>query len=90
MVDGGSLIFDGLLGCLVADLLNTPPPHTGRQMYGCRVIQKALEVIGVQRLLALVSEFEGHVLKCVHDQNGNHVIQKCIEVLSLRVRFSRR
>lgn len=54
-------------------------------MYGCRVIQKALEVIGVQRLLALVSEFEGHVLKCVHDQNGNHVIQKCIEVLSLKV-----
>jgi hypothetical protein len=25
------------------------------QMYGCRVIQKALEVIGVQRLLSLVS-----------------------------------
>jgi len=48
------------------------------------VIQKALEVIGVQRLIALVSEFEGHVLKCVHDQNGNHVIQKCIEVLSVR------
>lgn len=58
-------------------------------MYGCRVIQKALEVIGVQRLLALVSEFEGHVLKCVHDQNGNHVIQKCIEVLSLKVRRGR-
>jgi pumilio RNA-binding family len=56
-------------------------------MYGCRVIQKALEVIGVQRLLALVSEFEGHVLKCVHDQNGNHVIQKCIEVLSLKVNY---
>jgi len=41
-------------------------------------------VIGIQRLIALVSEFEGHVLKCVHDQNGNHVIQKCIEVLSVR------
>jgi hypothetical protein len=33
------------------------------QMYGCRVVQKALEVIGVQRLLSLVAEFEGHVLK---------------------------
>ena len=27
----------------------------------------------------LVKELEGHVMKCVKDQNGNHVIQKCIE-----------
>src|SRR5688500_11188019 len=27
----------------------------------------------------LVRELEGHVMKCVKDQNGNHVIQKCIE-----------
>lgn len=24
-------------------------------------------------------ELDGHVMKCVLDQNGNHVIQKCIE-----------
>lgn len=24
-------------------------------------------------------ELDGHVMRCVHDQNGNHVIQKCIE-----------
>lgn len=24
-------------------------------------------------------ELDGHVMKCVRDQNGNHVIQKCIE-----------
>ena len=53
------------------------------QMYGCRVIQKALEYVATDRLVALVGEFEGQqVLKCVHDQNGNHVIQKCIEVVS--------
>jgi len=47
------------------------------------VIQKALEYVNVQRLILLVSEFEGdNVLRCVHDQNGNHVIQKCIEVIS--------
>ena len=28
---------------------------------------------------ALVDELEGHVLTCVHDQNGNHVVQKAIE-----------
>ena len=29
-----------------------------------------------------MAEFEGQILRCVHDQNGNHVIQKCIEVVS--------
>ena len=53
------------------------------QMYGCRVIQKALEYVGTPRLIALVAEFVGQqVLRCVHDQNGNHVIQKCIEIVS--------
>lgn len=26
-----------------------------------------------------MQELDGHVMTCVHDQNGNHVIQKCIE-----------
>eukprot|EP01121_Diplochlamys_sp_Union-15-3_P012222 TRINITY_DN3633_c0_g2_i1.p1 TRINITY_DN3633_c0_g2~~TRINITY_DN3633_c0_g2_i1.p1 ORF type:complete len:247 (-),score=39.90 TRINITY_DN3633_c0_g2_i1:88-828(-) len=48
-------------------------------MYGCRVVQKALEVISIEQQAALVRELEGHVLKCIKDQNGNHVIQKVIE-----------
>ena len=54
------------------------------QMYGCRVVQKALEYVSTQRLIALVSEFENPpvLLRCVHDSNGNHVIQKCIEIVS--------
>ena len=35
------------------------------QMYGCRVIQKALEVINVEQKARLVRELEGHVMKCV-------------------------
>lgn len=27
----------------------------------------------------IVKELDGHVQKCVKDQNGNHVVQKCIE-----------
>lgn len=27
----------------------------------------------------MVAELDGSIMKCVHDQNGNHVIQKCIE-----------
>ncbi|XP_055512489.1 pumilio homolog 1 isoform X4 [Leucoraja erinacea] len=51
------------------------------QMYGCRVIQKALESIppDQQIINEMVKELDGHVLKCVKDQNGNHVVQKCIE-----------
>ena len=42
------------------------------QMYGCRVVQKALEYVSTQRLIALVSEFENSqvLLRCVHDANG--------------------
>ncbi|CAM9938337.1 unnamed protein product, partial [Chrysoparadoxa australica] len=56
------------------------------QMYGCRVVQKALEFASIDTLIALVSEFNGQVMGCVQDQNGNHVIQKCIEVVSVKAK----
>lgn len=40
---------------------------------------QALEVVDVDQQTQLVSELDGHVMRCVRDQNGNHVIQKCIE-----------
>lgn len=46
------------------------------QMYGCRVIQKALETLDEEGQASIISELEGQVLKCVKDQNGNHVVQK--------------
>lgn len=49
------------------------------QMYGCRVIQKALEYVEEKYQHEILAEMEGQVLKCVKDQNGNHVIQKVIE-----------
>ena len=52
------------------------------QMYGCRVIQKALEACRPQALVPLVREFDGSVLECVHDQNGNHVLQVFIYIYS--------
>jgi pumilio RNA-binding family len=67
----------------LAALLTGQAVTLALQMYGCRVIQKALEYVQTPRLIILISEFEGQqVLRCVHDQNGNHVIQKCIEVIS--------
>ncbi|CAG8680008.1 21637_t:CDS:10 [Gigaspora margarita] len=45
-----------------------------KQMEG-HVLSLALQMYGS----TLVKELDGNVLKCVKDQNGNHVIQKAIE-----------
>jgi len=49
-------------------------------VYGCRVVQKALDELPPKQALDIVTEFRTNVLNCVHDQNGNHVIQKCVQV----------
>ncbi|KAI4223351.1 MAG: hypothetical protein L6R40_008512 [Gallowayella cf. fulva] len=51
------------------------------QMYGCRVVQKALEHILQDQQAALIAELQKdkQVMRCVKDQNGNHVVQKAIE-----------
>ncbi|KAL8728588.1 MAG: hypothetical protein Q9166_005321 [cf. Caloplaca sp. 2 TL-2023] len=51
------------------------------QMYGCRVVQKALEHILTDQQASLIAELQKdkQVMRCVKDQNGNHVIQKAIE-----------
>ena len=30
----------------------------------------------------MIIELEGHIIDCVMDQNGNHVVQKCFECVS--------
>ncbi|XLT54082.1 hypothetical protein HN873_046724, partial [Arachis hypogaea] len=39
----------------------------------------ALEVIELEQKAQLVRELDGHVMRYARDQNGNHVIQKCIK-----------
>jgi pumilio RNA-binding family len=56
------------------------------QMYGCRVVQKALEALPEEELPRLLMEFHHNVLSCIHDQNENHVIQKCVEVINARAK----
>lgn len=41
----------------------------GLQTYGCRVIQKAIEVISPNAQLMILRELEGAVQKCVRDQS---------------------
>lgn len=38
-------------------------------------------MVDLEQQARMVKELDGSVMKCVHDQNGNHVIQKCIERL---------
>lgn len=40
---------------------------------------QAIEVVDVDQKIKMVEELDGHVMRCVRDQNGNHVVQKCIE-----------
>ena len=40
---------------------------------------QALEVMELDQKIDLVRELDGNIMRCVRDQNGNHVIQKCIE-----------
>ena len=43
------------------------------------MLVQALEVIELDQKAQLVRELDKSVMRCVRDQNGNHVIQKCIE-----------
>lgn len=54
------------------------------QMHGCRVVQKALESFDYDDLTELLQELDSCVLTCIQDQNGNHVMQKIIEVMSMK------
>ena len=47
--------------------------------YICFMAMQALEVIEHEQKAQLVRELDGNIMRCVRDQNGNHVIQKCIE-----------
>jgi pumilio RNA-binding family len=65
---------------VIADMVMKDMLTLTMQMYGCRVVQKALEVLPQYMVRDMVLQLDGHVVACVEDQNGNHVIQKCIEV----------
>ena len=52
------------------------------QMYGCRVVQRALEAIDNEGQLRIIEELKDHILICCKDQNGNHVIQNQLKKLN--------
>jgi len=53
-------------GCVVAACSQVLP--LSLQMYGCRVMQKALEVLDVDTQCSLITELDGNIMRCVRDQ----------------------
>merc|ERR1712048_293233 len=52
-----------------------------KHKYGCWVIQEALTHCSRDAQLKAVAELECCVQSCIESMHGNHVIQKCIELL---------
>ena len=50
-------------------------------MYGCRVMQKAIDLSSSEKVIEFLSEIQPDLKACIEDANGNHVIQKIIESL---------
>jgi pumilio RNA-binding family len=48
---------------------------------GCRVVQAAVEVAGGEHRSNMTRAMHGHVAELLDSPHGNHVLQKCIEVL---------
>src|SRR6056300_545371 len=48
----------------------------------CRVIQKPIRCLDCEDVCTLIKEFQDKVLSFIHDPNGNHVIQRSIQVMS--------
>lgn len=48
---------------------------------GCRIVQKALEVVATGERLAIAEQLRGHVQDASLSPHGNHVVQKCIVLL---------
>lgn len=63
----------------MAEALEVRTLQLSLHIYGCRVVQKALEVFDPERRLAIASILEPHTLRCVADQHANHVIQMCLQ-----------
>jgi len=91
----GNYIVQRLLECVGTEhltrLFGSMQGHIAalsRDPYGCRVVQKALEICSRspdRNLMAMILEEvrQGNPLHLIKDQNGNHVMQKVLELLPL-------
>ena len=72
----------GMVKCLQGNVL-----ELSLQPHSCRMTQRVLEVLDEDDCLTLALELETHVLRCVQDQHGSHVIQKLVDLLPTKAGF---
>jgi len=59
---------------------------TCNEKYGCRVMQKAIEVLDAEMQTKVVSTIKAspeNVMTCIKSMHGNHVIQVCVQKMPL-------
>eukprot|EP00392_Amoebophrya_sp_AT5.2_P017011 g17326.t1 len=66
----------------LVDILLNEVKNLCFQLYGCRVIQTALDCVSLDLKRKICRQIKHSVVDLVEDQNGNHVLQKCIEVFA--------
>eukprot|EP00571_Detonula_confervacea_P014742 CAMPEP_0172300530 /NCGR_PEP_ID=MMETSP1058-20130122/2595_1 /TAXON_ID=83371 /ORGANISM="Detonula confervacea, Strain CCMP 353" /LENGTH=532 /DNA_ID=CAMNT_0013010331 /DNA_START=270 /DNA_END=1868 /DNA_ORIENTATION=+ len=59
------------------------------KVYGCRLIQKALDTLDREAVANIVASVKGKVWLLVHHHNGNHVIQKSVTKINEFVQADR-
>ena len=53
------------------------------EVFGCRVVQKLLETFfeDEDKVIEILGEIEEQIQTILNNKNGNHVIQKCFDVI---------
>lgn len=93
----GNFVLQGLLDYgstemkkAIAEEVKNSVVSVSTRVYGCRVVQKAFDNLDRNEVAEIVAKFKGKVMFCIHDHNGNHVIQKSIKALSAYAKGARR
>eukprot|EP01059_Diplonema_ambulator_P028893 TRINITY_DN47916_c0_g1_i1.p1 TRINITY_DN47916_c0_g1~~TRINITY_DN47916_c0_g1_i1.p1 ORF type:complete len:509 (+),score=160.54 TRINITY_DN47916_c0_g1_i1:54-1529(+) len=72
----------GLVRCVKKELV-----ELSLQPFSCRMVQKILDTLGERECIEMAAELDGHVLGCVQDQHGNHVVQRFIDLIPAHCDF---
>lgn len=67
----------------MAEKLKTEAVELANDKFGCRVIQKALDVMNPELQMRVIADIKDTVLNCIKSMHGNHVIQQCVQKMPI-------
>ena len=65
---------EGLVAAALADCVSL-----AEHVYGCRVVQKAIEVCSIEQWTAVSQVLQENLMRFVYHEHGNHVVQKWVQ-----------